>query len=181
MIKRIHRWLCSPALWRQALEHTMTIGSVITVTMLAMPGFAVIAGHRTFSKQKRAMMQPVGFVFDSYFQIAASLANDSMHGVAANASAIGMAIRRNSRPMLSPEIAAQADVLAETSDLSSARIIFKQLSQSLIRYLKDHDATGAFVEVYCPKAKASWLQEKGQQIQNPYLGKKAPGCGTIKK
>ena len=126
-------------------------------------------------------MQPVRFVFDNYFKIASALADDSMDGVAPNASAIGTAIRRDSKQMLSPEIAAQADALAETSDLISARIIFKRLSQSLIRYLNDHDATGTFVEVYCPKAKASWLQRKSQPIENPYLGKKIPGCGMIKK
>ena len=127
------------------------------------------------------MIHPVRFVFDNYFKIASALANDSIEGVASSASAIGAAIRRDSRQMLSPEIAAQADVLAETSDSVSARIIFKRLSQSLIKYLSDHDATGTFVEVYCPKLKASWLQRKGQPIENPYLGKKAPGCGTIRK
>lgn len=176
-MNRIHRRLCRSALCLQ-----MTIGSVLTLTVLAMTGFAVVAGagHRTFSKQGKALMQPVRFVFDNYFKIASTLANDSMDGVASNASAIGTAIRRDSKQMLSPEIAAQADVLAATTELSTARFVFKRLSRSLIRYLADHGATGVYVEVYCPKTNASWLQRNGKKIENPYLGKKMPGCGTIK-
>jgi hypothetical protein len=146
-----------------------------------MPEFAVITRHRTFSRQEKAIMQPVQSVFHNYFKIASALANDSMHGVAVNGSAIGMSIRRDSRQMLSPETAAQADVLATTTQLSTARFVFKRLSTSLIRCLADHGATSVYVEVYCPTAKASWLQRKGQPIENPYLGKKMPRCGTIKK
>ena len=126
-------------------------------------------------------MQPVRFVFDNYFKIASALANDSMDDVASSASAIGAAIRRDSRQMLPPEMAAQADVLAATTELSKARFLFKRLSTSLIRYLADHGATSVYVEFYCPKTNSSWLQRKGQPIENPYLGKKMPGCGMIKK
>ena len=64
------------------------------------------------------MMQPVRFVFDNYFKIASALANDSLDGVASSTSAIATAIRRDSKQMLSPETAAQADVLAVTTELS---------------------------------------------------------------
>jgi len=80
--------------------------------------------------------------------------------------------------MLSPEIAAQADALANAKDLAEARAVFKRLSKSLIQYLNDHNASGAYVEVYCPMAKASWLQ-KGDKIDNPYLESSMRGCGQI--
>jgi Cu(I)/Ag(I) efflux system membrane fusion protein len=82
--------------------------------------------------------------------------------------------------MLSPEIAAQADALATTKDLASARAAFKSLSKSLIQYLADHNVSGPYVEVYCPMVKASWLQ-KGDKIDNPYLGASMRGCGEIQK
>jgi len=81
--------------------------------------------------------------------------------------------------MLSPEMAAQADALAKTKDLAQARAVFKRLSKSLIQYLANHKITSASVEVYCPMAKASWLQ-RDKKINNPYLGGSMRSCGTIK-
>src|SRR6266851_4128295 len=139
------------------------------------------AGHRTFAKQQNgALMEPVKSVFDNYLKIESALANDSIDGVASDASAIGSAVRGDSMKMLSPEVAAQAGALANAKDLASARGVFKRLSKSLIQYLADHNVTGAYVEVYCPMAKASWLQ-KGDKIENPYLGASMRGCGTIQK
>jgi len=119
-------------------------------------------------------------VLDHYLKIQSALANDSIDGVASNASAIGSAVRGDSMKMLSPEMAAQADALAKTKDLAKARGVFKRLSKSLIQYLADHKITSAYAEVYCPMAKASWLQ-KGDKIENPYLGASMRGCGTIQK
>ena len=127
------------------------------------------------------MMQPVQSVFESYLRIAAALANDSTDGVASNASAIADAVRRDVRRMLSPKMAAQGDVLAQTKDLTSARVVFKRLSNSLIQYLADHNVTGTYVEVYCPAAKAAWLHKKGHKIGNPYFGKKHAGLQDDKE
>jgi hypothetical protein len=128
--------------------------------------------------QNAALMEPVKSVFDNYLIIQSALAKDSIDGVANSVSAIGSAIRGDSMKMLSPEIAAQADTLATTKDLAGARTVFKRLSKSLIQYLADHNVTGAYVEVYCPMAKASWLQ-KGGKIDNPYLDASMRGCGEI--
>ena len=166
---------------RQACCVKIKLLLTFVVLTSAVFALATLAGHRTFSRQERAMMQPVRSVFDNYFKIASALANDSMDGVASNASAIGSAIRRDSRKMLSPEMAAQADVLAETKDLAGARVVFKRLSNSLIQYLADHKVTGKYVEVYCPIAEAAWLQEKGAKIHNPYLGKKYAGLRDDKE
>ena len=156
---------------------------LLTLIALALTAFATNAraGHRTFPKEQNgALMQPVKSVFDNYLKIESALANDSIDGVTANASAIASAVRGDSMKMLSPEIAAQADALANTKDLASARGVFKRLSKSLIQYLADHNVTGAYVEVYCPMAKASWLQ-KSEKIDNPYLGASMRGCGQIQK
>jgi len=157
--------------------------SLLTLTALSFAVFATTAraGHRTFPKEQTgALMEPVKSVFDNYLKIESALANDSIGVVAANASAIGNAVRVDSMKMLSPEIAAQADALAKTKDLASARAVFKRLSKSLIQYLNDHNVSGAYVEVYCPMAKASWLQT-GDKIDNPYLGASMRSCGDIQK
>jgi Cu(I)/Ag(I) efflux system membrane fusion protein len=126
------------------------------------------------------LMEPVKSVLDHYLKIQSALTNDSIDGVASNASAIGSAVRGDSMKMLSPEVADQADALAKAKDVAVAREAFKPLSKSLIQYLNDHNVTGAYVEVYCPMAKASWVQ-KGEKIDNPYLGASMRGCGEIQK
>ncbi len=127
-----------------------------------------------------ALMEPVKSVFDNYLNIQSALAKDSIDGVASNASAIGTAVRGDSMKMLSPDVANQADALAKAKDVASAREAFKPLSKSLIQYLTDHNVTAAYTEVYCPMAKASWLQ-KSDKIDNPYLGASMRSCGEIQK
>src|SRR5438093_11628410 len=78
------------------------------------------------------------------------------------------------------KVAKQAEILAGTRNLSSAREAFKPLSKSLIQYLADHNITSPYVEVYCPMVKASWLQ-MGQTINNPYMAGSMRCCGTIKQ
>ncbi len=65
--------------------------------------------------------------------------------------------------MLPLKVAKQAEILAGTRNLSSAREAFKPLSKSL---MADHNITGPYVEVYCPMVKASWIQ-KDKKINNP--------------
>ena len=130
--------------------------------------------------QSGALMEPVKSVLDNYLKIQSALANDSTDGIATNSSAIATAVRGDSMKMLSPQIADQADALGKAKDVASAREAFKPLSKSLIQYLADHNVTGAYVEVYCPMAKASWLQA-GDKIDNPYLGASMRGCGEIQK
>jgi len=127
-----------------------------------------------------ALMQPVKSVYDNYLKIQTELVKDSLKGVADNAAAIAKAVRGDEMKMLPSEVATQADALAQAKDLKSAREAFKTLSTSLIKYLADNKAgKGVYHEVYCPMAKASWLQS-GKDIKNPYLGKEMPDCGDLK-
>lgn len=156
---------------------------LLTLIALALAAFVTNAraGHRTFPKEQTgALMEPVKSVLDNYLKIQSALANDSTDGVASNASAIASAVRGDSMKMLSPEVANQADALAKAKDVAAARKAFKPLSKSLIQYLADHNVTDTYVEVYCPMAKASWLQ-KSDKIDNPYLDASMRGCGQIQK
>ncbi len=158
------------------------------VPLLTIIAFAVAvlatnarAGHRTFRKEQNgALMEPVKSIFESYLKIESALANESTVGIEINASAIASAVRGDSMKMFPPQVAKQAEILAGTRNLSSAREAFKPLSKSLIQYLADHNITSAYVEVYCPMTKASWIQ-KDRKINNPYMGGSMWSCGTIKQ
>ncbi|MGA9779522.1 MAG: DUF3347 domain-containing protein [Verrucomicrobiia bacterium] len=124
-----------------------------------------------------ALTAPVKSVYGHYLKIQASLAKDSMTGVAENADAIARAVQTDAKS-LPAAVATEAETLARASDLKPARAAFKPLSDSLIQYLADHKAKHAFVQVYCPMARASWLQAD-KNVNNPYMGKAMPDCGEI--
>lgn len=125
-----------------------------------------------------ALTAPVKSVYGDYLKIQASLANDSLTGVAENAEAIVKSVQGDANS-LPASVATEAGTLAKASDLRSARTAFKSLSDSLIQYLADHQARAAYVEVYCPMARASWLQVS-RKVNNPYFGQAMATCGEIK-
>jgi len=127
-----------------------------------------------------ALMQPVKSVLDDYLNIQAELAKDSLKGVDEHASAISKAVKGDDMKMLSPDVAKQAETLAQAKDLKAARAAFKPLSASLVKYLADNKAgVGTYHEAWCPMVKASWLQT-GTAIKNPYMGKQMLSCGELK-
>lgn len=127
-----------------------------------------------------ALTEPVKLVFDNYLKVQSALAKDSLEGVSANASAMAKAIRADSTKRLAPQVADHADAVAKAKDLKAARAAFKPLSQSLIRYLADQKVPkGHYHQVYCPMAKASWLQTEAE-VSNPYFGQSMLRCGELK-
>ena len=130
--------------------------------------------------ENSALRQPVKSVYDHYLKIQTELAGDSLKGVDEAARAIARAVQGDSMKVLPTAVAAQAEALSQAKDLKAARAAFKPLSDSLIKYLADHNAAkGAYVEVYCPMAQASWLQAD-RDVKNPYFGKAMLTCGVIK-
>lgn len=125
------------------------------------------------------MMEPVPAVIANYTAIANALANDSLREVPQHASSIAEAIRRDRRKMLSPEMSAEADSLAQVHDLLRARVVFRRLSKSLTTYLTDHEVADRYDRFYCPITKSTWLQTKRSQIANPYLGSARRRCGKV--
>lgn len=127
-----------------------------------------------------ALMAPVKSVYDNYLAIQKELAGDSLKGVDQYASAIAKAVRGDGMKMLPMDVARQAEALAKTKDLKTAREAFKPLSASLVKYLADNKAgRGLYHEAYCPMAKAGWLQVD-KEIKNPYYGKSMLDCGSFK-
>jgi hypothetical protein len=150
-----------------------------TMSMLLAATASLLFNLNTRAADNPALMEPVKSVYNHYLKIQTQLANDSMKGVVREANAIAEAVQADSMKMLPETVAQQAAVLAKAADLKAARAAFKPLSDSLIKYLADHHARDAYVEVYCPMAKANWLQAD-KTVNNPYLGQDMPTCGEIK-
>jgi hypothetical protein len=150
-----------------------------TVSIILAAAASLLVNVNTHAADNPALMQPVKSVYNHYLKIQNDLANDSLKGVPEEADAIAKAVQGDSMKMLPETVAKQAEVLAKASDLKSARGAFKPLSDSLIKYLAAHHAKDDYVEVYCPMAKASWLQAN-KNVNNPYLGQEMPTCGEIK-
>ncbi len=132
------------------------------------------------STSKPVFSGPVQTVYDNYFKVQQALVRDSIDGVANAASAMAKAIQNDGSKHLSSKVAQEAEALAKAKDLTAAREQYKKLSDSLIQYLKDQKLQASGYEVvYCPMAKASWLQ-LGKMIMNPYMGKAMAHCGEIK-
>jgi Cu(I)/Ag(I) efflux system membrane fusion protein len=154
----------------------MKISSFATTVMVA----AAFLFHTPAHADDSALKEPVKSVLNHYLTIQSNLAGDSIQGLGEHAAAISKAVAGDTAKLLPPDVAKQADTLAKARDLKAARDAFKPLSASLIKYLADNKAgKGAYHEVYCPMAEASWLQT-GKDIRNPYYGKDMLDCGEIK-
>src|SRR6266705_5942868 len=150
-----------------------TAGIFLALTFTAAPLAGISAEDK---KADDALMEPVKSVLDHYLKIQGELAKDSIKGVDEHAAAIAKAVKGDDMKMLSPDVAKQADALAQAKDLRAARAAFKPLSASLVKYLADNKAgIGTYHEAYCPMVKANWLQT-GKAIKNPYMGKQMLSC-----
>lgn len=133
------------------------------IKIAALLSAIIITGQRSFAATPED-------VLGHYLAVQSALARDSMQNVSANAYALAEAVRNDETKSLPTAIAKQADALATTKKLFKARQAFKPLSESLIAYLKTNSPpAGVYYEVYCPIAKAGWLQV-GETVRNPYLG-----------
>ena len=119
-------------------------------------------------------------VYENYLIVQDALAADSMEKVATSAQAIAQAVSKDTDKTFPTDVATQAETLAKAKDLPAARKAFNQLSTSLIGYAKSGNfPAGILYEVYCPMAKASWLQAD-KTVRNPYYGKSMLECGQVK-
>ena len=150
----------------------------LALTLVAAVG--LLSGNSVRAADGPALKEPVKSVLDNYLKIQTDLVKDSITGLDARANAIATAVKSDDAKTLSPNVAKQAETLAQAKDLKAAREAFKPLSDSLIKYLADNKAgKGTYHEAYCPMVKASWLQT-GTTVRNPYEGKAMPDCGELK-
>lgn len=158
-------------------------GLLAAPALLAQHNHADHGAHQpapnTRTEPAPALPKPVQAVFDSYLKIQTALAQDSVQGVSASATAIAKSVQADSAKTLPADVAQQAEALAKASDIKAARESFKPLSDSLIKYLGANKAhRGHYVQVFCSMANARWLQT-GSVVSNPYYGKSMARCGKI--
>jgi hypothetical protein len=72
--------------------------------------------------------------------------------------------------------------LAEAQDIKAQRQAFAQLSQQLYQVVQNSEVTDkSLYWEHCPMALgkgANWLSYE-EQVQNPYMGQRMPGCGSV--
>jgi hypothetical protein len=126
---------------------------------------------------------PMEKVLNLYARIHADLVSGSLGQVKDHASFLLVAARGLSDKKLSHdmELAAQRMVTDSSSGMgqpsaSDARNDFKKLSNLIIEWVKKEKPVGWSV-IHCSKLDVSWVQEKNQEIQNPYSGKEMQSCG----
>lgn len=79
-----------------------------------------------------------------------------------------------------PVLLTVSNKIAGNDDLKQQRILFAELSESMISFIKTYGldkGTQAYVQ-YCPMKKAQWLSDK-KEIENPYYGSEMLSCGKI--
>ncbi len=146
--------------------------------------------------EEPGLKQTTEDILDSYYGIAAKLANDSIEGVDENLELI----INNSKKIKNMESGIPESSLERLSEitgnieddatemkgigLEEARERFKSLSQSVISLLKEFNGKIKGTEksyiYYCPMADASWLQ-KEEGTRNPYYGSKMLKCGSVRE
>jgi hypothetical protein len=112
-------------------------------------------------------------LFTRYESVRQSLLKSDLAGAQKNAAALAA----DAKKAKNATVAELAQSLTVTRDMAGARRVFGLLSDEMIKVRSA--ATGARPAVYyCPMAKKSWLQPKGQ-VGNPYEAGMA-SCGELK-
>ena len=138
------------------------ITCVLAAAMLAAPAFA-----RQANNEEAACLK-------AYHQVHDALAKDDL--AAATKSASDLAEKATAAKC--PSTPRHAAELAKSDSLEKAREHFKAISEECIKMMAGVDGQHVFT---CPMAKADWLQTDSKKVSNPYMGKKMPTCGELKK
>lgn len=138
------------------------IAAVLAAALITTPATAKEA-----SKELAACLK-------AYHEVHDALAKDDLAG--AKKAATDLA--EKATPAKCVSTAKHAAELAKSDSLESARKHFKPISEECIKMAEGVD--GQFV-FHCPMAKSEWLQTDSKQVSNPYMGKKMPTCGSLKK
>ncbi len=157
----------------------MKLRSLVFASLLVVS----LAGAAGAASTDVERMKPI---YDSYDRIHASLAADALTGVAASAATLSKAASRASAAASGAAateldaLASAATELASATALPAARSAFGEVSRHLVAAVAARPELGAGRLVFaCPMAKGyrKWVQ-KGDRIENPYMGTKMLGCGT---
>ncbi len=83
----------------------------------------------------------------------------------------------------SEKLSYDAEHIKGTAEIEHQREHFISLSSNMFQLLKQFQLQSNIYYEFCPMANdnkgAYWISENSQ-IENPYFGKKMPGCGSVK-
>jgi hypothetical protein len=140
---------------------------IIIVSVLAAALITAPASAKEASKELAACLK-------AYHEVHDALAKDDL--AAAKKAATDLA--EKATPAKCVSTAKHAAEMAQSTSLESAREHFKPISEECIKMAEGVDGQYVFT---CPMAKTEWLQTDSKQVSNPYMGKKMPTCGSLKK
>lgn len=134
---------------------------LFTPSLLAV--FAILTGS-IFSPSARAhgTDEAMKAFVEPYGKIQSALAQDDLS--AAQAAAKSLPLDKN------------AQAIASSKDLDSARAAFKELSKKAIGMTADGEGYYAFK---CPMVDGGYWMQTSKSVSNPYLGKAMPTCGKL--
>jgi len=186
------------------MRKTLTLSTALLVVLLFIHpflGWAEMNHHGGESRRLSGDHQDMGMsahyktmkdVFENYFAIQASLAEDSMEHVPPRAKAMAETIEslqdesmkwcerthEGGMHALMSDMGAAAGSLAEQKDIDPARREFGKLSEKLVEYRKGYgkDQLGKAYVFVCDMAKQVWLQDS-DDLRNPYYGSAMLKCG----
>lgn len=118
-------------------------------------------------------------VFENYLAAQASLASDSLATISSSASALALAVREDTGEELLLMWRPKRRRWPRRRTWA-CRAEGVSTPERLTRYAKSGNIpAGTLYEVYCPMAKAGWLQAD-KTVRNPYFGQAMLDCGQIK-
>ena len=145
------------------MKRTLTaIVSLVAAGLITAP-----ASAKEASKEEAACLK-------AYHQVHDALAKDDLAAAKKAASELA----EKATPAKCVSTAKHAGELTKSTSLESAREHFKEISKECIKMFAAVDGQYVF---HCPMAKSEWLQTDSKQVSNPYMGKKMPTCGSLKK
>ena len=134
----------------------------------------LVAGLITAPASAKEASKELAACLKAYHKVHDALAKDDLAGAQKAASDLGEKAAA-AKCVSTPRHAAE---LARSNSLENAREHFKAISEECIKMAEGVDGQYVFT---CPMAKAEWLQTDSKQASNPYMGKKMPTCGELKK
>lgn len=134
-------------------------------------------------------------VLSHYFHVKHALTNDDAAEAKNGATMLLQVISQFDNSLLAADQKAEytkhinaikehADAIVKSKDLDAERMHFSELSTHTYELLKAFGAGKKIYYDHCPMALnnkgADWLSENAK-IENPYMGKKMPECGSVEQ
>ena len=102
---------------------------------LALAAAALLGNTAVRAADEPALMEPVKSVLTHYLTIQTNLSTDTFKGVDEQANAIASAVKGDSMKMLSPDVAKQAETLAQASSIWRTKRPAKAfITKSIVRW-----------------------------------------------